>query len=220
MQKIEQGFFIRTDQGEFQTRKLLIATGLKEELPEITGVVEHYGKSIFYCPYCDGWELRDRPLIVVSDQPGIYHFAKLLYNWSRDLMVCTNGKSVLTEEEKQELNAKNILVSEQMVQSFNGIDGQLEEVKFIDGTRIKRTGGFIIPKWFPQLDFLKSINYKKNDKTAVLTDAMGKSTIPGLFAAGEATTGGPTQLIVAAASGSVVATSINLELTEEQFYFK
>ncbi|OEH94439.1 NAD(P)/FAD-dependent oxidoreductase [Bacillus solimangrovi] len=219
VKKIEKSFLITTDQGQFQSRKVLVATGLKEVLPDINGIKEHYGKSIYSCPYCDGWELRDRPLIVVSDQPRVYHLAKLLYNWSHDLIVCTNGKSILNEEEKQKIIAKNIIVTEQVVERFHGNDGHLAEVQFTDGTWLKRTGSFITPKWFPQLDFLNNIDYEKNDNDAIQTDVMGKSSIPGLFAAGEATTGTSTQLIIAAASGSIVAASINLELTEGQFTF-
>ncbi|WKA56545.1 NAD(P)/FAD-dependent oxidoreductase [Planococcus shixiaomingii] len=215
--KTEQGFLVRTLHKEFTTKKLLVATGLKEILPDIGGIKEFYGKSVFYCPYCDGWEMRDRQLVVVSHHPQVFHFAKLLSNWSRDLLICTNGKSILTEEETQELKANKISVTQKPVQSFCGTNGQLEEVVWTDGTRTKRTGAFINPQWFPQLDFLKQIPIEKNDQAAILTDAMGKSTTPGLFAAGEATTGTPTQLIVAAAAGSLAATSINAELTMERF---
>lgn len=197
----------------------MVATGLKEEYPEIDGLEDFYGQSAFYCPYCDGWEMRDRSLIIVSNQPGVYNFTKLMYNWSQDLVVCTNGESTLSEEEKQELGSKNIKVTEKKVDSFNGTNGELEEVVFADGTTMERTGAFIAPTWYSQLDFLESIDYKVNEQGAVQTDMMGKSTIPGLFAAGESTTGMPTQLIVAASSGSVTATEINAELSNEQFKF-
>lgn len=220
IRKLKDGFEIITDRDErIQSRKLLITTGLKETLPDIPGIKELYGKSLFYCPYCDGWELRDQPLIVLSENPSVYHMAKLLYKWSRDLVICTNGRNVLTDEQKQKLASRNIIVSEQTVAAFHGSEGKLRQVEFTDGSRIDRTGGFVTPQWLPQTAFGKGLGYETTELGGILTDATGKSSIHGLFAAGEATTGAPSQLIVAAAAGSTAAASINLELMEEDFTF-
>lgn len=216
--KLQDGFEIIMERGEpIQSRKLLITTGLKETLPDIPGISEMYGKSLFYCPYCDGWELRDQPLIVLSEHPSVYHMAKLLYSWSRDLVICTNGRSVLTDEQKQVMASRKIIVSEQTVAAFHGSEGKLRQVEFTDGSRIDRTGGFVTPQWLPHAVFCKGLGYETSEFGGILTDAAGKSTVPGLFAAGEATTGMPSQLIVAAAAGSTAAASINLELMEEDF---
>ncbi|OPH48109.1 pyridine nucleotide-disulfide oxidoreductase [Paenibacillus ferrarius] len=215
--KLHDGFEIITDNDKpIQSCKLLVATGLKDILPHIPGLTELYGKSLFYCPYCDGWELRDQPLIVLSEYPSVYHMTKLLYNWSRDLFICTNGRSILSDEQKQILNSRNIIVSEQTVAAFHGSEDKLQQVEFTDGSRIDRTGGFITPQWQPQAAFQK-LGFKINETGGIVTDTLGKSTIPGLFAAGEATTGVPSQLIVAAAAGSIAATSINMELMEGDF---
>lgn len=220
IRRIHDGFHIITDRDErIQSRKLLVATGLKEFLPNIPGLKELYGKSLFHCPYCDGWELRDQPLIVLSDNPSVYHMAKLLYNWSRDLVICTNGHNILTNEQKQLLASRNIIVSEQTVAAFHGSEGKLQQVEFTDGHRIDRTGGFVAPKWLPHAAFLKELGYETTESGAILTDGTGKSTVPGLFAAGEAATGAPSQLILAAAAGSMAAVSINMELMEEEFNF-
>jgi thioredoxin reductase len=217
IRKLHDGFQIITDRDEpIQSRKLLIAAGLKEILPDIPGLKELYGKSLFYCPYCDGWELRDRPLIVVSENPSVYHMAKLLYNWSRDLVICTNGRSILTDEQKQLLASRNIIVLEQTVAAFHGSEGKLRQVEFTDGSLIDRTGGFVTPQWLPYAAF-QGLGYETTESGGIVTDGMGKSTVPGLFAAGEATSGAPSQLIVAAAAGSIAAVSINMELMEEDF---
>ncbi len=134
-------------------------------------------------------------------------------------VICTNGRNVLTDEQKQVLSSRNIIVSEQTVAAFHGNEGKLQQVEFIDGSRIDRTGGFVTPQWLPQATFCKSLGYEMTDLRGILTDAAGKSSIPGLFAAGEATTGAPSQLIVAAGAGSTAAASINLELMEEDFSF-
>ncbi|HZG16411.1 MAG TPA: NAD(P)/FAD-dependent oxidoreductase [Candidatus Bathyarchaeia archaeon] len=218
IRKLPHGFQVIANSGEtIKSRKLLIATGLKEVYPVIPGLKELYGKSLFHCPYCDGWELRDQPLIVVSEHPKVYHLAKLLYHWSRDLVICTNGQRVLTEEEKQVLSSRHIHVTEQVVAAFQGREGKLQQVEFTDGMRIDRTGGFITPQWQPHVDFRESLGYEVNEVGGILTDTAGKSSVPGLFAAGEASTGAPSQLILAAASGSMAAVSINTELMEEEF---
>lgn len=216
--KLPDGFRIVAESGEpIRSRKLLIATGLKEVLPAVPGLAEMYGKSLFHCPYCDGWELRDQPLIVLSENPRVYHMAKLLYNWTRDLVICTNGRSVLTDEQKQVLASRGIIVTEQTVAAFLGSEGKLRQVEFTDGSRIDRTGGFVTPQWMPQVVFRDELGYEAKELGGILTDETGKSTIPGLFAAGEAASGAPSQLIVAAAEGSKAAAGINTELMEEEF---
>lgn len=218
VEKTGKYFSIATENVTVKTRKVLVSTGLKEILPDLKGLKDKYGKSVFHCPYCDGWELRDRPLIVISENPGVHHLAKLLYNWSKDLIVCTNGQQkIFSEEQEQQLSSKNIRVITKEISALLGDNGQLQEVEFSDGTKINRTGGFIIPKWFNQLEFSKNLGYDVNEHGAILTDSFGASTVPGLFAAGEAATGTPTQLIISASSGSIAAARINLELTEEEF---
>jgi thioredoxin reductase len=212
------GFAIITSTGQqIEARKLLIATGLRESFPDIPGLRECYGKSLFNCPYCDGWELRDQPLIVVSEQPGLFHMAKLLYTWSKDLVICTNGHTVLNAEQKQLLKSRNIEVVEQAVTAFIGLEGKLRQVEFADGTKIERTGGFVTPEWQPKAVFHGSLCYEVNEFGGIATDEWGRSTVPGVYAAGDAAYIMPSQLIYAAADGSKAAIGINMELTEEDF---
>jgi len=216
--KREGGFTITADNGEtIWSRKLLIAAGLKEELPPIPGIQELYGKSLFHCPYCDGWELRDRPLIVVADHPRAFHLAKLLYQWSRDLVICTNGQSILTEEQKRILVSRGLVVTELKVAAFHGSEGRLRQVEFSDGSLLDRAGGFVLPRWQPYVTFREQLGYDTNEYGGIRTDEAGRSTVPGLFAAGESATGMPSQLIASAAAGSAAAIGINGDLTEEDF---
>ncbi|CAM4439238.1 NAD(P)/FAD-dependent oxidoreductase [Paenibacillus tarimensis] len=220
IRKIPGGFEVTTDSDRrepVQSRKLLLATGLKEIYPDIPGLKELYGRSLFHCPYCDGWELRDEPLIVVGNNQRIFHLAKLLYGWSHDLIVCTNGQRVLSDEQKLVLSSRNIQVTEQAVAAFHGQEGKLREVEFSDGSRVSRSGGFIIPQWVPHAAFHEALGYEVTEDGGVWTDAAGKSSVPGLYAAGEAASGTPSQLILAAGAGSIAAVSMNTEFTEEAF---
>ena len=108
---VDEVFEITTEKGEpFSAKTVLLTTGLKEILPPIDCLHDYYGKSLFSCPYCDGWELRDQPLIIISEQPHTFHFVKVIWNWSHDLLVCRNGQQVLTNEQHETLRQKGVEV--------------------------------------------------------------------------------------------------------------
>lgn len=218
--RAEDGFELRTGTGEtVRARKLILAAGMKEALPDIEGVRDFYGKSLFACPFCDGWEMRDRPLAVVSDQPGLFHKTTLLVHWTRDLVVCTHGNAdAITEDQREQLAARGIPVVDTRVEAFEGREGRLERLRFADGTHIGRTGGFLAPELLPSLRFEEALGYQTTKFGGIATDAMGKTSAPGVFAAGDSAYVNPSQLIYAAASGSMAAVSVMAELTEENWH--
>ncbi|UUZ82464.1 NAD(P)/FAD-dependent oxidoreductase [Paenibacillus sp. P26] len=201
----------------YEARKIILATGLREVLPAVNGLTEFYGKSLFNCPYCDGWELRDRPLVIISETDHAHHMAKILYNWSRDLLVCTNGKSVLTAEQKQSLSRKEIMVEEQRIRALSGRGGQLEKVIFEDGREAARSGGFVTPLWFPAAPFAEALGCTVNKLGGIMTDALGRTNVEGVYAAGDSAIAGASQLIIAVAEGSKAASGVNFDLTNEDF---
>jgi len=210
-------FVLDTSSGEsVQARKLILSAGLKEELPEIEGLRDLYGKSIFNCPFCDGWELRDRPLAIISEHPDAFHKAKLLLNWSRDLVVCTNG-GIPSEEQRQQLASKGIRIEEKPIAALYGNNGLLEQVRFTDGTSIERGGGFVSPKQIPNAGFQETLGYRTAKSGAIETDPMGRTSAPGVYAAGDTAYVMPSQLIYAASSGSKAAMSVVADLTEEDW---
>ncbi|MDK8180325.1 NAD(P)/FAD-dependent oxidoreductase [Paenibacillus sp. UMB4589-SE434] len=200
-----------------QARKLILATGVKEIYPEIEGFYPLYGKSLFNCPYCDGWELQDQALVVVSEFSNLFHMAKLLLNWSKDLVVCTNGKASLTDKHKQQLQSKGIVVMEQAIAAFIGQNGRLEHVCFADGTQIPRAGGFVTPTFVQSAPFAERLGCEMLAAGGIKTDGKGRSAIPGLYIAGDTSYVAPSQVVFAAADGSQTAMSVNLDLTEEYF---
>ncbi|MCU6707423.1 NAD(P)/FAD-dependent oxidoreductase [Paenibacillus sp. J5C_2022] len=216
--KTDEGFEIEVGTGQvLRSRKLLLSSGLKEILPAIEGLLPLYGRSLFNCPYCDGWELRDRALVVVSEQPTAFHTAKLLLNWSKDIIVCTNGNPVLSEEEARLLQARSIPVIEKPIAEFIGSDGQLQGLRFSDGAFLARTGGFVVPKLIQSSSIGEELGCELTENGEIRTDASGKTSVPGFYSAGDAIAMRSAQLIMAAASGSRAAISINMELTEEDF---
>lgn len=218
--KENNGFFtVKTEDGQaFASKKILFATGLRERLPHIEGIRDFYGKSLFSCPYCDGWEQRDQPLVLISENAHAVHMAKMIYQWSKDLIICTNGQKVISEEDRILFEQKGILVNEEEISRLSGTEeGQLLKVIFENGTEIKRTGGFVTTELYQGNQFGTSLGCEVNENGGIIVDALGKTNIAGVFAAGDTSFSGPSQLIIAASEGVRAAAGVNSELTMEEF---
>lgn len=216
IQRTGDSFTLFTSTGELvHARKIILATGLREVFPEIEGIRDFYGKSLFNCPFCDGWELRDQPMVIVSDQPSVLHKAKLLLNWSQDLIICTHGSSLLTADHREQLAAHDIKIIDTPIAAFTGRNGLLEQVHFTDGSAIVRSGGFIDPVQLPNARFHEALGYQTTNNGGIVTDAAGRTTAAGVYSAGDSAYVMPSQLIYAAASGSKAAIAVVGDLTEE-----
>ena len=214
----EDGLFhLEAGNGErFEAKRIILAMGFKEVLPDVERVAEFYGKSLFSCPFCDGWEMRDKALVVISDNEAASHMVKVASNWTEDLIYCTNGRQLL-EEEKSLLESRGIQIYEEKIRALNGDNGKLAEVLFEDGRAISREGGFITPEWMLASDIAASLGCKLNDRGGVENDAMKRTNIEGVYACGDVSLAGASQLIFAAAEGSMAAISINAAMIEEKF---
>jgi thioredoxin reductase len=212
------GFRVLTCGGqEFHSRKIILATGLKETLPRIDGLETCYGTSIFNCPYCDGWELRDQPLVLLSGSNHAFRLAMLLHNWSRDLIVCTNGETNLTLAQQDVLRRKGIQIEGQPVYELLSDEGRLQAVRFADGSLIRRSGGFVLPILSQANTFGAALGCKPDGINGLFTDAFGRTSVKGVFAAGDTAVTAPSQLVIAAAAGSRAAIGVNEDLSEEAF---
>lgn len=217
--KEENGLIsVKTADGQIiSSKKLIFATGLKERLPNIEGVRAFYGKSLFSCPYCDGWEQRDQPLVLISENAHAVHMAKMIYQWSKDLIICTNGNKTISDEDKLVFERKGILVREEKIARLHGTDGKLEKIIFEDGHEISRTGGFVTTELYQGNQFGASLGCALNENDGIIVDTLGKTNINGVFAAGDTSFSGPSQLIIAASEGVRAAAGVNSELTMEEF---
>ncbi|WP_208585633.1 NAD(P)/FAD-dependent oxidoreductase [Gracilibacillus suaedae] len=217
IKKENKFFMIYTDDGSsYRSRKVILATGLQDVLPEIAGVQEFYGTSLFICPFCDGWELRDRRLVVIADNDRAMHLTKMVSNWSSDLVVCTNGKQVFSKEEKQLLENKNIQVVEYEIEALHGENGYLRKVRFINGIEIEREGGFVAGELKQASSLAKTLGCSMTEMGGIETDDFGRTNIEGVYASGDTTFSMP-QLIVAASEGSKVAAGVVSDLINEDF---
>ncbi len=202
----------------YQSKTIIISTGLRDVLPSIDNISDYYGRSLFHCPYCDGWELRDKPLVVIiGEQVQGFHFIQTIYNWSKDLVVCTNGTVFQNTEQKDLLHRKGIKIIENRIKNFVGENGQMEKILFENGKSVSRKGGFVMPQLVQSSDFGKQLGCQYNSLGGIAIDSFGRTNIPGVYAAGDASVIAPAQLIIAAAEGVRAAAGVNTDLTQKEF---
>lgn len=210
-------FLLETASGlKIAARKLLFAIGMKDRDLGIRGLAEVYGKSAFVCPYCDGWELRDQQLVVINKGAALMHFAPLLSGWTKQIVVCTNGPDELSEAEREELRSHHIPVFHTPIHSIQSNQGMVNYVKLEDGTEIPCTGIFFRSELVLGSELPVALGCRISDTGIIEVDESGKTSVPGVYAAGDATTH-LHQSIVAAASGAVSAGAINGELNREEW---
>ncbi|WP_217558828.1 NAD(P)/FAD-dependent oxidoreductase [Paenibacillus sp. GbtcB18] len=210
-------FQITTGQGTVYTcKKLLFAAGKKDLPLDISGLADVYGKSAFVCPYCDGWELRDQPLVLIVKGGAALHSARTVSGWSKRLTICTNGPDELTEEQREELKAHHIPVFDSPIARIESTGGMVEQVVLEDGSAIPCKGIFFAPKLAAGSDLPREIGCRMTEGGSVVADPFGKTNVPGVFSAGDAASE-MYQAITAASLGSLAAVGINSELLAESW---
>jgi thioredoxin reductase len=137
------GFVVTLQSGETMlARKLLLATGVVDNLPDIPGFRELYGRSVFHCPYCDGWELCDQPLAIYGRGARGVGLSLELTAWSRDLALCTDGPAEIEPDDRARLERSGIALREERVVALEGSEGMLSRVVFEKGPALERRALF------------------------------------------------------------------------------
>ncbi|MNO50965.1 Thioredoxin reductase [compost metagenome] len=210
-------FQITTAQGQsYQSKKLLFAIGMKDLPLDIKGLSDVYGKSAFICPYCDGWELREQPLVLIVKGADALHMAKVISGWTNNITICTNGPDDLMDAQREELQQHNIPVYDSPIQSIESDHGMVQQVDLKDGTSIACRGIFFRPKLMTGSDLPQAIGCEITEAGTVIVDNFGKTNVPGVYSAGDAATH-LHQAIIAASMGSLAGVGINNELNEEEW---
>ncbi|MGF0312904.1 NAD(P)/FAD-dependent oxidoreductase [Rhodococcus sp. IEGM1428] len=213
--RIENGFEIHLGDGTVLTsRSVLVATGLRDELPDIPGVREQWGSGVLHCPYCHGYEVRDQPLAVVGgpNRPFTVHQASLIRQWSEDVVFFTNGIE-LSDDERLRLDARSVDIVDAPVARVVVRDGRVVGIELSDGTVVPRTVVFVGPTFVPNDMLLTPIGCSRLDDGWIATDPTGLTSVDGLWTAGNVSDS-PAQLINSAAAGSKAAIAINHYLLE------
>ncbi|WP_027085803.1 NAD(P)/FAD-dependent oxidoreductase [Cohnella panacarvi] len=208
-------FLLETAAGtKIASRKLLFAVGMKDRKLGIPGLAEVYGKSAYVCPYCDGWELRDKKLVVINRGATLMHFAPLLSGWTNRFVVCTNGPDELSEAEREDLRSHHIPLYDAPIRSIVSNGGMATRIELEDGTEIPCEGIFFKPELVPGTELPRTLGCRLTDMGVMEVDEFGKSSVPGVYAAGDVSSF-MHQAIAAAASGAKAGAAINGELNHE-----
>jgi thioredoxin reductase len=203
-----------SDGNEEAARYLLIATGVVDDLPGIPGFDACYGRSIFHCPYCDGWERRDRPLAAFGRGANVAGLALGLKTWSADVVVCTHGGN-LDRRQRDRLDRNGILVRTDPIARLEHADGALSAIVFDTGDPLPREALFFATGQHPQSSLAISLGCSLNRRGTVKTGSACDTNIPRLYVAGDASRDAQF-VVVAAAEGVKAACAINKALQLEE----
>jgi len=190
-------------------RRLLLATGAVDVLPEVAGAGERWGRDFLHCPYCHGWEVRDQPIGVL----GAADHALLLRQWSDDVVYFTHTTDA-TPAERSALASRGIGVVDGIVSRFVVVDDRLDAVELNDGRSIPRAAVFMRPTLRARLDGLEALALDTDEDGFVRVDPNGRTSVAHVWAAGNVTNP-RAQVITAAGEGSAAAIAINADLVEE-----
>ena len=216
----DDGFDVALADGRtVRARRLLVATGLADELPDIQGLRDRWGRDVVHCPYCHGWEVRDRAIGVLSTGPLSVHQALLFRQLSENVMVFSNAWP-LTDEDTEQLAARGIRVVDGKVASIEIAGDHLVGARMSDGTLVRREVLAVSPRMVARADVLAGLGLKPAQYPAsvgeyIPADPTGRTDVPGIWAAGNVTDL-TAQVGGAAAAGALAGAQINADLVAEE----
>jgi thioredoxin reductase len=191
------------------SRRIILASGMTYRPPQVPGLAELWGDSVFHCPFCHGWEVRDRPLAMLGQGERAVHGAGMIRGWSDDVVLLTNGPSDLDADQQAKLAAMDVPVDERPLAELLARDGRLAAIRFEDGTDLAREGLMVATtlrredRLAEQLG-LETADYGEMSKGAIKVDTAQRTSLDGVYAAGDIT-GGSQNAASAIASGSMAA---------------
>lgn len=211
------GFRVRLADGRtVLARRLLVTTGIVDVLPEIPGLREHWGRDVLHCPYCHGWEVRDRRIAILASGPMSVHQALLFSQLSADVVFLTHTAPAPSAEDAEKLTARGVSIVEGEVVAVTSAADRLTGVRLADGTVLDRDALVVAPRSAVRADFLTALGLSPEPHPAgigdrIPADPVGRTAVPGVWAAGNVTE--PTaQVGPSAAAGAMAGAQINAEL--------
>ena len=200
--------------GTLDARRVVLATGAGDVLPDLPGVRERWGKDVLHCPYCHGWEVRDQPIAVLGTAPGAVAHALLVRQWSPDVLFFAHTAE-LAPSDLTRLQKRGVEVVTGEIRRLAVADDRLAGVELADGLLIPRNAVFIRPVNRPHADgLLEALGCDVDDAGFVVVDATGRTSVPGVWAAGNVVDP-RLQVIASAGAASVAAIAINADLVNE-----
>jgi thioredoxin reductase len=221
-ERVDDGFrVVLADGGSVGARRLLVTTGLVDELPDVPGVAELFGSDVLHCPYCHGWEVRDRPVGVLGGPMGV-HQALMWRQWTGDVTLFQHTGPAPTDEERKQLAARDIAVVTGVVQGLEVTDGRLTGVRLDTGDVVPREALVVAPRFTARADVLTSLGLEMVPQemnghvvgSYVAADPTGATAVPGVWVAGNVADL-RAQVIASAAAGLNAAAMLNADLITE-----
>jgi len=216
-EKTKNGFAITTESKEvFTAKKLVIATGIKDIMPEIKGFSACWGITVVHCPYCHGYEIRHQKTAIMANGLKAFHLASLVNNLTDDLTILTSGKSDFDEEQLQKLNTHNIKIVEKEIAEIEHEKGQLKTIFFNDGSKEYFSAAYGVVPFVQHSDIPIALGCELTEEGYIKVDHFQKTTVEGVYACGDNST--MLRSIANAVYGGNTAGAIaNMEMTFETF---
>ncbi|WPP50193.1 NAD(P)/FAD-dependent oxidoreductase [Catalinimonas niigatensis] len=215
--KTAHGFEIKTQSGEvFYAKKLLFTTGVTDQMPDIMGFSDCWGISILHCPYCHGYEVKGEIIGLIGNGELGFEFCRMLSNWSNKLVLFTNGKSTLTPEQTEKINSHDIQIIENEILAFEHQKGHIQNIKLKDAEKKQVSAVFAKVGFEQHCEIPEQLDCEITEQGFIKVDDFYKTTIPGVYAAGD-NTSMFRALSLATAAGTKAGAFINRELIEEAF---
>jgi thioredoxin reductase len=210
-----EGFAVTLDGGTpVRTRSLVLAHGLRYDPPPLPGIAPLWGRSVFHCPFCDGWEVRDRPLALHGNGPEAARSAMVISGWSRDLVLCTDGPARLNGE-RAVLAQAGVRIREQRIRELAGRDGRLQRIEFDAGPAEERDALFVRTLRGQPNGLAEALGCDLTPGGTIVTDGDGRTDVPGVYAIGDAATERLRSVANAIGTGSRAAYAVALDLVPE-----
>lgn len=193
-------------------RRVLLATGMDYVPPDVKGLAELWGDTVFHCPFCDGWEQRGLPLAVLAWGEDAIHQSLLLRGWTDDIVLLTDGQGGIDDDDRARLTSGGVIIDERPVDELVGTDGRLTAVRFADGDTLPRQGLLVSAGLHQRSDLAERLGAEPGEATpsgeqAVWVDDLYRTTAQGIFAAGDLSAQVP-QVVSAISTGSGAAEAI------------
>jgi len=216
-EKTGNDFMVHLSSGDtYVSKKMIFATGIIDQMPDIPGFSDCWGKSVLHCPYCHGYEVRDEATGILGNGEYGFEFSGLIRNWTSQLTLFTNSKSSLTQEQTEKLVLRKIPVVEKEIEQLDHNNGLLQRIIFKDGTVSFLKALYARPSFVQHCSVPQSLGCELTPEGYIKTDPSQKTTIDGVFACGDNTTRMRT-VSNAIAMGTTAGMMVNRELTIEEF---